>query len=76
MSDECNDYFSFRIIQLLLRPNEMNIILRRWQQAELRDAQLDNMESCPSCDFAMIIENEDERVFRCQNPDCLKETCR
>ena len=49
---------------------------RREQQQQLRSANIDNLESCPACDFAIIIENEEERVFRCLNPNCLKETCR
>ena len=30
---------------------------------------------CPSCDFAAILPPED-KVFKCQNPTCAKETCR
>ncbi len=76
MDEGCKKDFSLRALRTLLRPQVVDLILRRSQQAELRSAQLDNMEACPFCDFALIIENPDERLFRCQNPDCLKESCR
>lgn len=30
---------------------------------------------CPFCEFAAIPASED-KVFRCLNSDCMKETCR
>ena len=33
------------------------------------------LETCPSCGFADIPADE-ERVFRCLNAECMKETCR
>lgn len=76
MDASCKEEISLKALRGLLRPQVIDLILRRSQQAELRNAQLANMETCPFCDFALIIENPDERVFRCQNPDCLKESCR
>ena len=76
MSDDCSAEYNIGILQNMLRPASMNLLLRRRQQDEVRNAQLDNMESCPFCDFAMVIENSDEKVFKCQNPECLRESCR
>uniref|UniRef100_A0A914V487 RING-type domain-containing protein n=1 Tax=Plectus sambesii TaxID=2011161 RepID=A0A914V487_9BILA len=76
MDGGCKGEMTLKALRPLLRPQVVDLILRRSQQAELRSAQLDNMETCPFCDFALIIENADERLFRCQNPDCLKESCR
>uniref|UniRef100_A0A914V1N4 RING-type domain-containing protein n=1 Tax=Plectus sambesii TaxID=2011161 RepID=A0A914V1N4_9BILA len=76
MDGGCKGEMTLKALRPLLRPQVVDLILRRSQQAELRSAQLENMETCPFCDFALIIENADERLFRCQNPDCLKESCR
>ena len=37
---------------------------------------MEDMEQCPFCDFALINENPAEKLFCCQNPDCLRESCR
>ena len=45
-------------------------------QYELREALgPDALTHCPFCDFAVTIENDEQRVFRCLNQDCLKESC-
>ena len=46
---------------------------RLQQQEELRLAELDNLCTCPFCDFAAICPPiEDDREFRCQNPECAE----
>ncbi|KAJ4457968.1 putative ring finger [Paratrimastix pyriformis] len=50
--------------------------MKRVQAEDLRKAAIDGLEECPFCDFRMIIENKDDKVFHCQNPACGKETCR
>jgi len=42
---------------------------------ELKSSGAANVVECPFCDFALILENEEERVFRCKNPRCRKESC-
>ena len=37
---------------------------------------LKSLAQCPHCDFKMLFENSEEKLFRCQNPDCLCVTCR
>lgn len=46
------------------------------QQAELQAAGLEGLESCPECSYAAIIENPHERLFRCENEDCGRISCR
>ncbi|XP_018569505.1 E3 ubiquitin-protein ligase RNF216-like [Anoplophora glabripennis] len=51
----------------------------KWAQkkavAEIKAAGIEELESCPFCDFAYI-PNESDKIFRCLNPDCMKESCR
>jgi E3 ubiquitin-protein ligase RNF216 len=47
------------------------------QQDEIAKADLEGLEDCPFCEFKAICPPSDEdREFRCQNPDCEKVSCR
>jgi TRIAD3 protein (E3 ubiquitin-protein ligase RNF216) len=46
------------------------------QRKELEEAGIEGLESCPYCNFALIIENPDERLFACQSDDCGAVSCR
>ncbi|KAJ3116537.1 hypothetical protein HDU96_009425 [Phlyctochytrium bullatum] len=48
------------------------------QEESLRTAKLEDLETCPFCPYAAIISEPKEtlRVFECQNPECLKASCR
>lgn len=55
----------------------MDTLERLQQQDEIRLADLDDLTSCPFCDFAAICAPvEEDREFRCANPDCEKVSCR
>ncbi|KAG0152379.1 hypothetical protein CROQUDRAFT_35413 [Cronartium quercuum f. sp. fusiforme G11] len=45
-------------------------------EASIEQANIEGLEKCPFCVWAVIIENEAERVFKCGNQQCLKESCR
>ena len=32
--------------------------------------------TCPFCDFGAIVENDDDKEFRCQNKECQIVSCR
>jgi E3 ubiquitin-protein ligase RNF216 len=39
-------------------------------------AGLEGLEECPNCDFKCVIENPEEKLFYCQNEECMAITCR
>ncbi|TFY70302.1 hypothetical protein EVG20_g2704 [Dentipellis fragilis] len=45
------------------------------QRREVEAAGLDSLEECPFCDWKAIIEAdfEEDKVFRCQNEECIKD---
>lgn len=50
---------------------------RLQQQDDIRRAEMGDLESCPFCDFAAICAPPDvDRVFECQNPECMEASCR
>lgn len=42
---------------------------------EVKAAGIEDLEMCPFCDFATI-PAEADKIFRCLNPECMKESCR
>lgn len=46
------------------------------QQKEIEAAGLEGLEECPFCEYKVVIENEQERLFHCQNEDCGAVSCR
>jgi TRIAD3 protein (E3 ubiquitin-protein ligase RNF216) len=76
MADDCDaGQFSLATLQTVLDGRVLQLLVKRAQNEELRAANLDNLYSCPFCDFSIIIDTEGERLFRCQNPNCLRESC-
>lgn len=61
--------------QGVLNPSVLSKMLQRKQLEEVKAAGIEDLESCPFCDFASILPRED-KVFRCLNPECMRESCR
>ena len=73
----CKADFSRQQRQRFLDPKLEGVLERLQQQAELRIADLPNLESCPFCDYAAICPSvEQDREFRCRKPDCEATSCR
>jgi len=71
----CGCGFSLSVLQRILLPTKFSILLQKRQEAEVMAAGLEGLVSCPFCHFASIPPPEDN-VFKCFNPDCMKESCR
>lgn len=73
----CKAHFSRTERNRFLEPKLLSKLERSEQQAELKNAGLPNLASCPFCDFAAICSPvEVDREFRCYNPDCGRVSCR
>ncbi|XP_001603062.1 uncharacterized protein LOC100119259 [Nasonia vitripennis] len=71
----CESEFSLATLQKILPPTTFSALLKKRQAAEIMAAGMDDLVSCPFCHFASIPPPED-RIFKCLNPECMKETCR
>jgi hypothetical protein len=54
----------------------MELYFRLRLAQELEDAAIEGLEMCPSCPWAVVIDNPDDKLFRCQNESCGKVSCR
>ena len=76
LDTSCKTEFSMAVLSSVLEPNMFSKMLVRMQNEEIKRAGISDLEECPYCTYAAIIENQDEKVFYCLNPSCLKEHCR
>lgn len=73
---DCKLPFSESEIQRFLPAKTFELWHRIKQEQELELAQIPGLESCPFCSYAVVIENEQERLFRCENSQCGVVSCR
>ncbi|KAL5009402.1 hypothetical protein ScPMuIL_014983 [Solemya velum] len=76
LTGTCVHDFNLTLLQEILSPSAFSVALQKMQEEELRLASIPDLESCPFCSFATIMSNPEDKVFKCLNPDCLKESCR
>lgn len=73
----CTATFSRDQRQRFLDSKTIEKLERLQQQDEIRKAELPNLSTCPFCDFAAICPPvEEDREFRCHNPECAEVSCR
>ncbi|KAK3591594.1 hypothetical protein CHS0354_013776 [Potamilus streckersoni] len=76
LTGSCEHHFTISVLQQVLPPNMFSILLRKLQEEEIKAADIPDLVSCPFCSFATIMPNKEDKVFHCQNAECLKESCR
>ncbi|KAK0499446.1 hypothetical protein EDD18DRAFT_852256 [Armillaria luteobubalina] len=73
----CKHPFPESELRRLLSPKLMELYERVKQRKEIEAAGLDGLEECPFCEYKCVIENPDEKLFRCGNEEtCGAITCR
>jgi E3 ubiquitin-protein ligase RNF216 len=72
----CKEPFPEIELERVLPPKLLDLYYRIRQRKEIAAAGLENLEECPFCDFKYVIENPEEKLFRCQNEECRAITCR
>ncbi|XP_022085000.1 mucin-17-like isoform X2 [Acanthaster planci] len=75
MTDGCDSSYPRDQLEKCLSANDMAKYDERVQEESIQLAGMDGLVRCPHCDFAAVLDPGD-KVFSCQNTDCMKETCR
>ena len=60
----------------ILPAKSLDLYHRLKQTKEIENAELAGLENCPNCPWACVIEDENEKLFRCGNEQCGNVTCR
>ena len=73
----CKEEFSREEKHRFLDTKMLELLERLQQQADLRAADVEGLESCPFCDYAAIYPPvEEDKEFRCLMPTCEIVSCR
>ena len=73
----CKAEFSREERNRFLDSKLLAVLERLQQQAELREANMEDLESCPFCNYAEIYPPvEFNKEFQCRMPDCEALSCR
>lgn len=74
-ANDCDSQFTLHSIQHVMSAQTFAKVLLKIQSEEIKEADVDGVETCPFCDYTAI-PPEGSIVFKCENEDCLKESCR
>ncbi|TBU39099.1 hypothetical protein BD309DRAFT_873009 [Dichomitus squalens] len=72
----CKLAFPESELRRFLTPKLLELYERVKQRKEIEAAGLEGLEECPFCEYKVVIENDEERLFRCENEGCGAVTCR
>ncbi|XP_005098623.1 uncharacterized protein LOC101849460 [Aplysia californica] len=76
LTGACDQHITLNTIQSIVPSNLFSKIIRRMQEEEVQQANIPDLVICPFCPFATIMSDKDDKVLKCLNPECLKESCR
>lgn len=74
--DGCDATFSASELAKCIEDKTSRAYHKLCQRKELQEAAIEGLEGCPECDYAVIVENPDEKLFYCQAEDCGVISCR
>lgn len=76
-TDGCTGHFALDQREIFLDASSRTALDRIEQEAVLREAGIENLETCPQCPFAAEYPPiELNKEFHCLNPDCGVVSCR
>ena len=72
----CKLPFSVSELGRFLAPKLLDLYHRIVQQKAIEAAGIEGLEECPFCEYKVVIENEQEKLFQCEREDCGAVSCR
>ena len=75
--DDCPGNFHAAERTSYLNSKTIAALDRHEQEAALREANIENLASCPFCPYAAVCPPvSEDKEFRCMNPECRVVSCR
>jgi len=72
----CSAPFPETELARALSAKSLDLYFRLKIAAELVLAGIEGLETCPACDYAVVIDNPDEKLFVCMAEGCKQVSCR
>ncbi|KAG9031372.1 hypothetical protein FRB95_002803 [Tulasnella sp. JGI-2019a] len=72
----CKLEFTQSELERCLDSKALELLDRIRAEKAVADCGFESLDECPFCDFKCIIENDQEKLFRCENEECQAVTCR
>jgi TRIAD3 protein (E3 ubiquitin-protein ligase RNF216) len=72
----CKARFSETELRRVLDPKLMALYDRLAARADLDKAGIEGLEECPFCEYRCVIDNDQEKLFRCRRMECMQVSCR
>ena len=73
---QCDEEVEWRYLDKVVDPVILSKMLQRRQAEEVSGAGLEGLVKCPFCHYCTVMENPEDKVLICRNPDCGRESCR
>ena len=72
----CDEEVEYKHLDKVVDPIVLSKMLQRRQAEEVSGAGLEGLVKCPFCHYCTVMENPEDKVLVCRNPDCGRESCR
>ncbi|EPQ53809.1 hypothetical protein GLOTRDRAFT_78895 [Gloeophyllum trabeum ATCC 11539] len=72
----CKEHFTEGELRRFMSPKLLELYEKVRMRREIESAQLEGLEECPYCEYKVVIESAEEKLFRCENKECGAVTCR
>ncbi|TFK49205.1 hypothetical protein OE88DRAFT_398971 [Heliocybe sulcata] len=72
----CKENFTDGELRRFMDPKLLELYDKVRMRKDIEAAQLEGLEECPYCEYKVVIDNAEEKLFRCENKDCGAVTCR
>ncbi|CAH7681841.1 hypothetical protein PPACK8108_LOCUS14499 [Phakopsora pachyrhizi] len=72
----CDSRFSYAELRKILSRQVLKKLDEIEMENSMDSAQIEGLEKCPFCPFAIIFESSDDKILRCSNEGCKKVSCR
>jgi TRIAD3 protein (E3 ubiquitin-protein ligase RNF216) len=72
----CKLLFAESELRRFLSSKLLDLYGRVMQMKEIEAAGIEGLEGCPFCEYKVIIENDEEKLLRCERDECGAVSCR